>query len=74
MNEVISLEDEKIQDRNESFSKTRRHFDDARSFIQLAERVDDWDDNAVFALVRAASKEIDEASVWFYGDDRGGAS
>ena len=43
------------QDKNESRQKARRHFDDARSFIQLAERVDDWDDNAIFALVRAAS-------------------
>ncbi len=60
------------QDKNESFSKARRHFDDARSFIQLAERVDDWDDNAVPALIRAAGNEIDKASDWFYperGDD-----
>ena len=63
---------DKIQDRNESFLNARTHFDDARSFIQAAERDDGWDANAVSALVRAASKEIDEASVWFYGDDRGG--
>ena len=67
-----------IQHNNESFLKARMHFDDARSFIQLAERVDDWDDNAVSALVRAASKEIDEASIWFYpehdDDHKGGAS
>jgi len=53
-----------------------RHFDDARSFIQLAERVDNWDVNSVPALIRAASKEMDEASKWFYperGDDQGGA-
>ncbi len=62
------------QDRNESFSNARMHFDDARSLIQLAERADNWDDNTMHALVRAASKEIDEASVWFYSDDRGGAS
>ena len=62
------------QEKNESFSKARRHFDDARSFIQLAERTDNWDDNAIPALVRAASKEIDEASALFYSDDRGGAS
>ena len=54
------------QEKNESLSKARRHFDDARSFIQLAERIDDWDDNAIFALVRAASKEMDEASAYFY--------
>ncbi len=61
----------------ELLDKARRHFDDARSLIQLAERVDDWDDNAVLALIRAAGKEIDEASDWFYserGDDQGGAS
>ncbi len=76
MSEVIPLEDKKIHDRNERFLKARRHFNDARSLIQLAERVDDWDDNAVFALVRAASKEMDEASTYFYktDDDRGGAS
>ena len=69
--------DKKIQDRNEGFSNARRHFDDARSLIQLAERVDDWDDNVVPALIRAAGNEIDEASAWFYserGDDQGGAS
>ena len=65
-----------IQDRNESLSKARRHFDDARSLIQLAERVDDWDDNAAPALIRAAGNEMNEASNWFYperDDDRGGA-
>ena len=51
-----------------------RHFNDARSFIQLAERVDDWDINSVPALIRAASKEMDEASVYFYSENRGGAS
>ncbi len=55
-----------LQDKNESFSNARRHFDDARSLIQLAERVDDWDDNAVFALIRAASKEIDVAAEWLF--------
>lgn len=62
------------QDKNESCSKARRHFDDARSFIQLAERIDDWDPNSVPALIRAASKEMDEASVYFYSENRGGAS
>ena len=65
------------QEKNESLSKARRHVDDARSFIQLAERVDDWDDNAVPALIRAAGNEMDKASVWFYperGDGQGGAS
>ena len=53
-----------------------RHFDNARSFIQLAERVDDWDVNSVPALIRAAGNEMDEASKWFYperGDDQGRA-
>ena len=58
-------------ERNESFHEARRHFDDARSFIQAAERDDGWDPNAIPALVRAASKEIDKASVWFYPE--GGA-
>ena len=62
------------QEKNESCSKARRHFDDARSLIQLAERADNWDDNAIPALVRDASKEIDKASTRFYGDDQGGAS
>ena len=53
-------------ERNESFSQARRHFNDARSLIQAAERDDGWDSNAVFALVRAASKKIDEASTCFY--------
>ncbi len=77
MSEAMSLEDEKVQDGNESFYRARRQFNDARSFIQLAERIDDWDPNAVPALVRAASKEIDKASVWFYPerrDGQGGAS
>ena len=60
-------------ERNKSFYKARRQFDDARSFIHLAKRLDDnWDPNAIPALVRAASKEIDKASVWFYPE--GGAS
>ena len=70
--------DTTIHNKDESFSKALRHFDDARSLIQLAERVDDWDDNSVLALVRSASKEIEEASVWFYSqhddDGQGGAA
>ena len=73
MSEAMPLEDEKIQGRNESFYRARRQFDDARSFIQLAERIDDWEPNAMHALVRAASREMDEASTYFYktNDDRG---
>ena len=55
-----------LQDKNESFLKARRHFDDARSFIQAAETDDGCDTNAVSALVRGASKEMDEASTYFY--------
>ena len=57
------------QEKNESLRKARRHFDDARSLIQLAERADNWDDNAMHALVRAASTEMDEASRYFYETD-----
>ncbi len=55
-------------ERNESFYKARRQFNDARSLIQAAERLEDdgWDSAAVAALVRAASKEMDEASTYFY--------
>ncbi len=57
-------------------TKARRHFDDARSLIQAAERLEDdgWDSNDLSALIRAASKKMDEASAWFYSDARGGAS